>query len=117
MDQPLSVDKATMLEIARLAVQLYAETHPRPPHVNQQQAAEMLCISHVTVAKLVRAGEIRMNAVGKIPTSEIDRCLAVPDCIVSKKRREQQNAVQCPCCGSVVPAEKINREVLKSNEP
>ncbi len=30
------------LETAIKAVQLYAEMHPRPPHVNQQQAAEML---------------------------------------------------------------------------
>lgn len=75
MEQPLTVDRATMLEIARLAVQLYAETHPRPSHVNQQQAAEMLGLSHVTVRKMIRAGVIRMNAAGQIPVSEIDRAL------------------------------------------
>jgi len=30
-----------------------------------------------------------------------------------KKRREQQNAEPCPCCGTLVPGEKINRDVLK----
>lgn len=30
-----------------------------------------------------------------------------------KKRREQQSAESCPCCGSLVPGEKINRDVLK----
>lgn len=32
-----------------------------------------------------------------------------------KKRREAAAAgfVDCPCCGSMVPAEKINRDVLK----
>lgn len=79
MEQSFTVDRATMLEIARLAVQLYVETHPRPPHVNQQQAAEMLGISHVTVRKMIRAGVIRMNTAGQIPTAEIDQCLAVRD--------------------------------------
>lgn len=32
-------------QIARRAVQLYAETHPRPTQVNQKQAAEMLGVS------------------------------------------------------------------------
>lgn len=63
------------LEIAAKAVQMYAETHPRPPHVNQQQAAEMLGLSHVTVRKMIRAGVIRMNAAGQIPITEIDRVL------------------------------------------
>jgi len=31
----------TDFEIALKAVQLYAEMHPRPPHVTQAQAAEM----------------------------------------------------------------------------
>lgn len=31
-----------------------------------------------------------------------------------KKRREQQNVEACPCCGSLVQADKIDRSVLKS---
>lgn len=63
------------LDTAIKAVQLYAEMHPRPPHVNQQQAAEMLHLSHVTVRKMIRAGTIKTNEIGQIPISEIDRVL------------------------------------------
>lgn len=63
------------LETAIKAVQLYAEMHPRPPHVNQQQAAEMLRLSHVTVRKLIRSKVIKTNEAGQIPISEIDRVL------------------------------------------
>lgn len=63
------------LETAIKAVQLYAEMHPRPPHVNQQQAAEMLHLSHVTVRKLIRSKVIKTNEAGQIPISEIDRVL------------------------------------------
>jgi hypothetical protein len=30
------------IEIAMAAERMYAEAHPRPPHVTQEQAAEML---------------------------------------------------------------------------
>lgn len=63
------------LDTAIKAVQIYAEMHPRPPHVNQQQAAEMLHLSHVTVRKMIRAGTIKTNEIGQIPISEIDRVL------------------------------------------
>lgn len=66
----------TDFEIALKAVQLYAEMHPRPPHVTQAQAAEMLHRSEPTVRKLIRSGIIRLNAAGLIPVSEIDRVLA-----------------------------------------
>lgn len=75
-DHLSQLDRSAMLEIARLAVQLYAEMHPRPPHVNQQQAADMLHLSHVTVRKMIRAGTIKTNEAGLIPISEIDRVLA-----------------------------------------
>lgn len=65
-----------VIEVAAKAVQLYAESHPRPPQVNQVQAAQMLGKSHVTVRKMIRAGLIRPNACGDIPISEIDRVLA-----------------------------------------
>lgn len=65
----------TDLDIAIKAVQIYAEMHPRPSHVNQQQAAEMLGLSHVTVRKLIRSGAIKMNAAGLIPVTEIDKAL------------------------------------------
>lgn len=63
------------MTIAIKAVQIYAEMHPRPPHVNQQQAAVMLGLSHVTVRKMIRAGTIKTNEAGQIPIIEIDRVL------------------------------------------
>lgn len=64
------------LAIAVKAVQLYAETHPRPASVTQKQAAEMLGVSHMTVSKLIRAGQIKLNKLGQVPTSEVDKILA-----------------------------------------
>lgn len=64
------------LDIAKEAVRLYAETHPRPPHVTQGQAAEMLGISRWTVAKMVESGQLRLNGCGRIPIGQIDKLLA-----------------------------------------
>lgn len=64
--------KPDHLEIATRAVMLYAETHPRPPHVTQKQAAEMLGLSAPTVGKLVRTGRLKLNGAGLIPISQID---------------------------------------------
>lgn len=67
----------TEIELAAKAVQLYAETHPRPPHVTQSQAAEMIGVSRPTVSRLVKSGSLRLNRCGLIPIGEIDRALAV----------------------------------------
>lgn len=64
------------LETAIKAVQLYAETHPRPTHVNQGQAAEMLNLSYPTIRKLVRCGTLPLNDFGLIPIEAIDRARA-----------------------------------------
>ncbi len=63
------------LQTALKAVQLYAELHPRPSHVTQTQAAELLGLSVSTVRKLVRSGTLKLNACGLIPISEIDKAL------------------------------------------
>lgn len=68
----------TELDIALRAVQLYAETHPRPPHVTQAQAARMLNVSAVTVGKWVRQGRLTLNGFGQIPVEQIDRMLVAP---------------------------------------
>jgi len=65
-----------MIEIATIAVKRYAETHPRPPHVNQAQAAKMLGISPQTMGKLVRNGTFKLNAIGLIPIIQIDNAIA-----------------------------------------
>lgn len=62
----------TELETARRAVQLYAESHPRPTQVTQKQAAEMLGRSRRHVYDLVQAGVLRLNACGMIPIEQID---------------------------------------------
>lgn len=63
------------LDIAVKAVQIYAETHPRPSQVTQKQAAEMLGRSAPTIRAMVRSGDLRLNRVGLVPISEIDRVL------------------------------------------
>ena len=65
------------LAIALEAVQRYAEMHPRPTHVTQLQAAEMLGLSRATVSRLVKAGALRLNKCGMIPIEEIDRARSV----------------------------------------
>ena len=65
-----------MLTTALKAVQIYAESHPRPVHVNITQAADMLGLSRKTVTNRVKAGEIRINALGLIPIGEIDRVIS-----------------------------------------
>ncbi len=64
-----------MLEVAVKAVQVFAEMHPRPSQVTQQQAAEMLGISRHTVARMIKAGNIKLNKCGLIPITEVDRAL------------------------------------------
>lgn len=63
------------LEIATKAVQLYAETHPRPSQVTHEQAAEMVGVSRMTIHRMIKAGKIKLNKFGRIPTAEIDKAL------------------------------------------
>lgn len=72
MEQNPTISQAEVLEIAFKAVRLYAETHPRPTHVTQLQAAEMLELSRDTVRKLIRNGDLSLNACGLIPIEQID---------------------------------------------
>lgn len=66
----------TNYETALKAVQIYAETHPRPSHVTQNQAGEMLGLSPPTIRKLVQTGKLKLNDAGRIPISEIDKFAA-----------------------------------------
>jgi hypothetical protein len=63
------------LKTAVRAVQIYAERHPRPLHVNLTQAAQMLELSRATVRKLVQTGKLRMNGCGLIPIDQVDALL------------------------------------------
>lgn len=64
------------IEVAITAIRMFAEQHPRPPHVNQQQAAQMLNVSRHTIGRMVKAGTLRANKFGMIPIGEVDRALA-----------------------------------------
>ncbi|KVO22819.1 hypothetical protein WJ74_34935 [Burkholderia ubonensis] len=61
-----------ILQIAHRAVHLFEQQPPRPVHVTQSQAADMLGLSRVTIGKMVRTGELRLNSCGRIPIAEID---------------------------------------------
>ncbi|KVP90743.1 hypothetical protein WJ95_09580 [Burkholderia ubonensis] len=66
----------TEIEFAKRAVQLYAESRPRPTQVNQKQAAEMLGVSARTVHNMIKAGTLRLNKCGMIPIELIDEARA-----------------------------------------
>ena len=76
INAPLTLAPADALHIATLAVQRYAETHPRPSSVTQKEAARMIGISGATLSRLVRSGKIKLNDVAGVPISEVDRVLA-----------------------------------------
>ena len=64
-----------LTQVAIAAVRAYAETRPRPPHVTQAQAADMLRVSRATVSRMERAGTLKLNKVGMIPISQIDQAI------------------------------------------
>ena len=63
------------LEIALKAVEIFAARHPRPSHVTQRQAAEMLGRSEPTIRKMIARGDFRLNACGLIPIEQVDAAL------------------------------------------
>lgn len=64
------------LQIAAKAVQIYAESHPRPLHVNMAQAAEMLGCGVFKVRSLLKHGTLSLNECNLIPIGQIDRVIA-----------------------------------------
>jgi len=76
MEQHLLLCQSEVLDIAFQAVRLYAETHPRPLHVTQGQAAEMLGISMDALVRMMAAKKIRLNECGMIPMPDIDLVIA-----------------------------------------
>jgi excisionase family DNA binding protein len=69
----------SQLHIAIKAVELYAATHPRPAHVTQRQAAEMLNVSVATVNRLIKSRAIKVNRLGRIPVAQVDQLLEPVD--------------------------------------
>ncbi|WP_321884635.1 helix-turn-helix domain-containing protein [Burkholderia cenocepacia] len=72
----VSLSEEQILQIAQRAVDLFKQESPRPVHVTQAQAAEMLGLTARTVHTLVRTGKLKLNGIGRIPISEIDMLLA-----------------------------------------
>jgi excisionase family DNA binding protein len=66
----------TDIQLAIKAVQMALESHPRPLHVTQKQAAEMLGLSVPTIRKMVASGALKLNKCGLIPISQIDLAMA-----------------------------------------
>jgi predicted DNA-binding protein (UPF0251 family) len=75
------------LEIAAQAVRMYAESHPRPTQVTQQQAAEMLSISRHTISRLIKAGHLKLNQCGMISVADVDRMLLPDSPKITHQRR------------------------------
>lgn len=65
-----------LIEVAKVAVRHYAETHPRPIQVTQRQAATMMHVSESTISKMVKTGQLKLNRFGMLPISEVDSALA-----------------------------------------
>ncbi|MCB4360905.1 helix-turn-helix transcriptional regulator [Quatrionicoccus australiensis] len=76
MEQLQYLNQSEVLDIAFQAVRLYAETHPRPIHVTQGQAAEMLGITMDALVRKMAAKKIRLNECGMIPMPDIDLIIA-----------------------------------------
>lgn len=63
------------LSIAIQAVEIFAARHPRPAHVTQKQAAEMLGRSEPTIRKMIQAGALKLNKCGMIPIEQVDAAI------------------------------------------
>ncbi|WP_227471247.1 excisionase family DNA-binding protein [Paraburkholderia caledonica] len=50
---------------------------PRPSHVTQQQAAEMLGLHRNTIRRFIDSGRLRLNRCGLIPTEQVDGLLRI----------------------------------------
>jgi excisionase family DNA binding protein len=77
MTEATGLTRPEILDLVERAVQRAMEQRPRPASVTQKQAAEMLNLSEPTISRMIRANQIRLNGIGRVPVSEIDRVLSV----------------------------------------
>jgi predicted DNA-binding protein (UPF0251 family) len=68
----IDLTEEQLARISARAVRLYAEMHPRPTQVTQQQAAEMLGVCRRTVRNYIKAGKLRLNGAGYLPIEALD---------------------------------------------
>lgn len=68
---------AAIKEAAKLGAEEALRSLPkdRPEQVNYTDAGKLLGLSRQTVAKMVRAGVLKLNSCGLIPIDEIDKAL------------------------------------------
>lgn len=69
----IKLKKKKMIDLQTIAT--YVAMHPRPSHVTQTQASEMLGLAVPTFRKLVISGKIKRNACGLFPITEVDKLL------------------------------------------
>ncbi len=67
-----SVEKAVMKAMSQLNKNSEAL---KPTHVTQIQAAEILQLNRSTVNKLVKSGQLKLNACGKISMKQLELAL------------------------------------------
>jgi hypothetical protein len=86
MDSIIVLTRAQLDEVIHHAARVAADAvlatmpkhdQPRPHHVTQTQAAQILELSPTTVGKMVRSGTLKLNACGLVPINEIDRVLGL----------------------------------------
>jgi excisionase family DNA binding protein len=68
------VEQASMRG-AEMALKHLLPGKPRPHHVTQKQAAEMLDLSEPTISRMVKSGQLKLNKFGRIPINQIDHAL------------------------------------------
>ena len=68
------------MKIIIKAFELFSARRPRPSHVTQKQAAEMLGLSPQTASKMLRHGTFKLNKCGLIPIEQVDAALR-PDSV------------------------------------
>ena len=69
------IENAAKQAVSEALLKMQKRDQPRPLHVTQKQAAEILGLSPTTVGKLVNSGKLKLNGCGMIPMSEIDRII------------------------------------------
>lgn len=69
------ISSAADLAVEKAIKRLPKADQPRPFHLNQTQAAEVLGVSKATVSRMVRSGTFTLNSCGMIPIAQIDRAL------------------------------------------
>lgn len=69
------ITAAADLAVEKAIRRLPRADQPRPFHLNQTQAAEVLGVSKATVSRMVRSGALTLNSCGLIPIAQIDRAL------------------------------------------